>query len=317
MLEPTVVSLGVVGAGDESTKALVERLGRGSVFAQGPVQLAGRAGSGAAEEWSAMLNDPTLDAVYVGGPTTERAALAAAVLGAGKAVLCPMPCALNESDISLLERASAEGVRAGGSGLLLTPTGLTHTAAAKGALAMVQSGELGPLLSIYIAAKTSRVPGVDILDALGYDLFDFILSCTAADLLRVHCAGGSLFGRTSAATGLTADILAMTMRFGDGLIVTAEIAACLPDEGQSRGPEVEIDIVGRDGALRVEPGRQEVTICGPGRKVQKRDWHPHPVVSMVEELGAALASGTTGPWRPAHGRRVLSAMQAVKASLAG
>ncbi len=319
-----VLELGVIGS-DDRAAALVERLGNESPFTLGPVQLA------------APAREQTVNAVFVGGAPSGRAAAAAAALGAGRSVLCPMPCALTEAELDQLER-TCEGTPE--PGLLYTPTDLRHMAAVGHALDAMAGGGIGPGLHAYVGYRTrvgaaaggERQVGSSVLEDPIWHVLDFALGCTPAPMARVHAAGGRLFGGGVGTGGLAGetrraavesmDTLVLTIRFTDDFIVSAEISACLPADYPSEGPDIDIDIVGRRGALRVEPGRQVVTVVGAGGRTSVRDWHPHPVVSMVRTFGDLVNSTAGAEARLRHNRsvfshhrRVLQAMRSVQEAL--
>jgi predicted dehydrogenase len=242
------------------------------------------AGSTFAHGWFELVAGGS-DAVFVGGQLDGRAAAVVSALAAGKHVLCPLPVGLTAAELDAIERARRDG-----GGLLLAPTDLSETMAGRQGLDLVAAGELGALHAIFLA-----VQGSDSLAAQQCEAFDYLLSCT----------GGALPERLYAAAAT--DALLLTLRFPGDLIATVELNQSLP-AGAPR--EVEIDLTGQAAALRIEPYKVAISVNG-----ERRLWHPHPVVAMLERFRGAIERGQAGEDAVARSRKLLTLMEAVRQSL--
>lgn len=309
--------LGVIGA-DARTRALAERLGPSSPFAPGPVILRAwgpsPAGGDEAEasaqatvggawfssRWHDVL--PAVDAIFVGGRAVGRADAVVAGLEAGKAVVCPLPLAKSAAELDRIEAALAQA-----GGTLLTPTDLRFTLAGAEALEQVAAGEIGRIHGIW-AASRRQIPAagsrVDLLDELGWELLDYVAACAGGPVQRVYAAEAE-------------NALLLTLRFRGDLIATVELGRTLPREFSAPDGEVELDLTGETGVLRVEPYRHAVTVTGGSVKpgAERRAWHPHPVVEMLEELERAMGAGSRDGSGLARARSVLALMEAVRESV--
>lgn len=310
--------LGVIGA-DSRTRALAERLGPSSPFAPGPVVLVSwgpsPAGNNEAEAaaqasvggawFSARWHDvlPTVDAIFVGGAPEGRAQAVLAGLEAGKAVICPLPLGLSAAELDGIEAALSRG-----GGILLTPTDLRCTLAGAEGLRQVTGGEIGRIHAIF-AASRAQTPSLaataeDILGELGWELVDYVAACAGGPALRVYAAKAE-------------SALLLTLRFQGDLIATLELGKTLPREFSAPRGEVELDLTGETGVIRVEPYKHAVSIIGSHStpNTERRAWHPHPVVEMLEELESAVKEGRGDEAAVGRSRRLLALMEAVRESL--
>jgi predicted dehydrogenase len=221
-------------------------------------------------------------------------------------VLCPLPAALTHGEWDEIEAAQAAT-----GAPLLTPTDLSCTIAGREALTRVQSGQLGALHAIYCAARSLRPahPAADVLTQLGWEVLDFVLACTEAQPVRVYAAAGQLFG------GGAPDAVLITLRFADGMIATVEVAQSLPEDFAGPSPEVEIDITGTTGALRVEPYRPAVAVHA-GERASSRAWQTPPVAAMLSRLQRALEEDPAEAALLRRNRTLLTVMAAIRQSLA-
>ncbi|MCY2997479.1 MAG: Gfo/Idh/MocA family oxidoreductase [Planctomycetota bacterium] len=90
-----------------------------------------------------VLADPTVDSVHLATPNRLHFAQAAAVLRAGKHVLCEKPLAMTSSETADLVRIAAESARAAGVAYNIRFYPLCHEAAAR-----VADGSLGSILHV-------------------------------------------------------------------------------------------------------------------------------------------------------------------------
>jgi predicted dehydrogenase len=318
--------LAVVGA-DARTNALAERLAPDSPFREGPFAIAAwavspagddaaevatqarRAGAPVAASWrQAAAGDA--DAVFVGGPRAGRAEAVTAALGAGKAVLCPPPVALDAASW-----AEVEAARRSTGAVLLVLSDLAAGLPGRRALASVQAGELGRLHAVFLASRTGRdgaTDGSDVLDELGWEALDYLAACVGAPCERVCATGGSLFG-----AGTGTDTVLANLRFAGETIGTLELARSLPAALAAAGPEVEVELAGTEAALRVEPYKRTVEVFGPEPQpgARRRHWPAHAVAAMLEDLRSALEGGPADPDALTRQREVLAMHAALRASL--
>ena len=187
----------------------------------------------------------------------ERAKVVEAGLSAGKMVLCPFPPC---TDPVALERLHSAMQRGGGR--LVTYSGIAGSAAGVRALQAVRrDGQLGRLFSMWIGVRLERGgDGQGLLDRHLWDVLDFVLATHEGHLERVqaHCAALLTAGPEPD----TAEIL---VRLAPEFVITVEIARCLPpgipapEEG-----EIEIEIIGAQQTLRLEPNAGHVRVYADG-----------------------------------------------------
>ncbi len=319
-MKPTI-DAGVIGGGGHA-RALAEhlaplpglRLARwgpspGGADQPAAAALARRAGVGFVPDWREVVREPSIRAVLVLSDAPERALAVETSLGAGKAVLCPAPAARTAAELDRLAGAIRRG-----HGLLLSPGAIRHTAAGKYALEAAAGGSLGHLHSVYAAARTAARGGANgrgVVDEMGWDLLDFVLGLTNAPVRRLHAAGAS-FERPG-----ERDIAALILRFDDELIATVELARCLPPGiAADCQPEVEIEVVAARQALRIEPYGSAVRVYrAAGNSL--RPWLDAPVVSMVQDLAAAIDNGLSESESLDRHRRLVEVMSRAAGAVAG
>ena len=323
--------LGLIGK-DHRIQAIAERLAPESPFHAGPIRLAGWAAgqcsnerdsssTGGAEsqashvvhidpglacDWRALVEDPTLDAICVGGPYAGRTPVVKEALAAGKVVMCALPAATTLDQMREMESAQ-------GKGILVLPTDILHTVPGREVARAARAGHLGSLHSIYLAvrAKASDAGG-DVLDEFGWEALDFVLTCAASPLERVYATATGLFAGSGAR-----DVVLLNMRFRGDLIVTMELARCLPDALPAHSPDVEIEVAGASAAVRAEPYSQVVDIYASGRVPthSRRSWQVSPVASMLEELARILQTRKNEPGIFSRHRALIDIMDLVRRSL--
>lgn len=304
----------MVGA-DSRTRILAQRLAPGSPFAPGPFTIHGwaassggadrreaeaqaaAAGTPVAATWEELATEPAVRAVYVGGPHADRARVAATALEAGKAVLCPLPLAVDREGLETITAAVAKG-----GGILLAPSDLGASLAGRGGLAAVRNGELGALHAIFLASRVGGGTGGDLLDELGWEALDFILACAGSGWQRAYAAS----------SGPEATLF--DLRLDGDVLVTGELSRLLPAPLAAAGQEVEVEIAGADAALRIEPYRRTVDVFR-SEGSERRHWPTRPVIAMLEDLAAAIAVGKGDSEVLPRQRTVLEVMAALRAAL--
>jgi predicted dehydrogenase len=150
-----------------------------------------------------VLADPTVDSVHLATPNRLHFAQAAAVLRAGKHVLCEKPLAMTSSETADLVRIAAESARAAGVAYNIRFYPLCHEAAAR-----VADGSLGKILHVtgsyvqdwllydsdfnwrVLAEDGGNLRAVADIGTHWLDLVQFIVgrkvSAVCADLRTVH-----------------------------------------------------------------------------------------------------------------------------------
>jgi predicted dehydrogenase len=178
---------GIVGSSPEKSQLAAEQLG----LPQGYATL------------DDVLADPTVDSVHLATPNRLHFAQAAAVLRAGKHVLCEKPLAMTSSETADLVRIAAESARAAGVAYNIRFYPLCHEAAAR-----VADGSLGNVLHItgsyvqdwllydsdfnwrVLAEDGGNLRAVADIGTHWLDLVQFIVgrkvSAVCADLRTVH-----------------------------------------------------------------------------------------------------------------------------------
>ena len=103
-------------------------------------------GAGAHGSYDALVDDPSVEAVYVATPHPQHAAVVEAALRAGKAVLCekPLTAELAETE-RLLEVAAASG------GFLMEAVWMRFNPLVQRVVDLVEQGELGEIRSLSAA----------------------------------------------------------------------------------------------------------------------------------------------------------------------
>jgi predicted dehydrogenase len=178
---------GIVGSSPEKSQLAAEQLG----LPQGYATL------------DDVLADPTVDSVHLATPNRLHFAQAAAVLRAGKHVLCEKPLAMTSSETADLVRIAAESARAAGVAYNIRFYPLCHEAAAR-----VADGSLGKILHVtgsyvqdwllydsdfnwrVLAEDGGNLRAVADIGTHWLDLVQFIVgrkvSAVCADLRTVH-----------------------------------------------------------------------------------------------------------------------------------
>jgi hypothetical protein len=110
-------------------------------------------------EFPAILSDPRIDAVCIGGPVSSRARWTVAACQGGKDVYVEAPCCLSTDEAAVMVRAARKHGRIVQIGTV-DRSGLLYRTARR----MVRSGELGEIAYCRIGAPES-------LDLIGY-IFD-------------------------------------------------------------------------------------------------------------------------------------------------
>lgn len=230
-------------------------------------------------------------AIVAAGETPgETLALARDALESGMPTLCLTmpsdPATLEELDGLAIERGVA----------LSLPNGLRYLPSTIALRDTLRRGEAGPLLSVFLAWRTTH-PGGDPLATLGPAALDLLGWLVPGRVARSQATVAALFGPDR-------DAALLLLRDEAELVRTVELVTGLPPTLEF-GEELLIEILGEDGALRAEPLNQAITIAtGNGRT--RREWGVTATAPMMDEFVAALAAGTEPPGSPAELRPTLA-----------
>jgi predicted dehydrogenase len=169
----------------------------------------------AESEYSAILDDPSIDAVVLATPAVAHAAQARAALAAGKHVLVEKPLALSGADAESVVVAAKEH----GKVLLVGHLMLYHPAFER-LRQMVRSGELGTVYYLYaLRVNLGRVRrDENALWSLAPHDISMILSLLDEKPSSVSARGGSYLQK-----GIE-DVVFVSIRFPSGLIAQIQLS---------------------------------------------------------------------------------------------
>lgn len=175
---------------------------------------------------------------------------------------------------------------------------------------MIRAAEFGALRSLYVAIRQPRRPAdIDVLQDVGWEALDFVLSVTTARLRHVHATGAALFG------GSAYDTAAMQLRTTEDAVITIELSRCLPASLPAPGlGEVEIEAIGAQQSVRLEPYATSVGIFRDNG-VSAVPWLDAPVIRMLREVAAAVDGAAPAEDAVQRQRDALAAMTAIRASM--
>ena len=274
-----VIRLGVIGSGAHATELVAHgaplgRIALAAFAGQGTEALAGRAGVPVVDLGS-LFAGPGLRAVLVDVPVAERATLVAGALRAGKIVVCPPPVALTSAELE----AIAEAARVGG-GRLLCGGEIAHGEPGRRGLAAMAAPEFGPLRSLYLAIRQPRGGDGDVIETIGWEALDFVLSAVPGGIEKVRVNAGAQFGTAR-------DTAVILLRTTEDAVITIELSRCLPASIPATGlGEVEIDAMGGLQALRITPQSAAVRIHRDSG-TDLAPWLDAPVLAMLRAVVAA------------------------------
>jgi predicted dehydrogenase len=235
-------------------------------------------------DWRVLAADPGLPAVLVLGAAGTRTEAVVAALRAGKVVLCPFPAACDAKGL-----AEVAAARAQGAGRLLSFGEIAGTAAGLDALTALKDGRLGTAHSIWAAVRSRRDDAATqgVVAQHGWQIFDFLLAACPDPVVRAHATRGSLFGG-----GPGEDTAVIMLRFEGGLVATVELSRCLPASMPVPEPgEVEIEAIGAEGVIRIEPYNIGLRIHGDVA-VRHRAWMDGSLVRSLPQVAGAVRDRT-------------------------
>ena len=205
---------------------------------------AARHGAAAAySDYSALLEDPSVDAVYIATPNALHADQVVAAAEAGKRVLCDKPLATTVADAERAVAAcAAAGVRLGITFQTRHHEGMRDlrdllAAGGIGAVRLVQI-ELGPGRRLPQNWRTDpRLAGAGVMNNLGvhaYDLLRFLLGAEVVEATAV----------VDVEPGFEVDTLALALlRFDNGALAYVNANQSLPN------PQQDLSVHGTEGSV--------------------------------------------------------------------
>jgi predicted dehydrogenase len=240
--------------------------------------------------------EPDVRAVAaLGAPGAQANDIAAALRGS-RVVLCPPP---PDRDVANLARLKGEKLIVAGE--------IAYSEAGARAIEMIRAAEFGPLRSLYLAIRQPRAhAGGDVLDDLGWEALDFVLS--VAQPQRVHATTATLFG------GRTHDSAVILMRTEDAAVITIELSRCLPPTLPASGlGEVEIEAMGAHQSIHLQPQATSVSVYRDAG-VSSAPWLDAPIIRMLRTVAAVVDGATPEDPLPRQ-QAALATMTAIRASL--
>ena len=207
-------------------------------------EFAARHGAAAAyDDYRALLEDPSVDAVYIATPNALHADQVVAAAEAGKHVLCDKPLATTVADAERAVAAcAAAGVRLGITFQTRRHEGMREirdllAAGGIGSVRLVQV-ELGPGRKLPQNWRTDPgLAGVGVMNNLGihaYDLLRFLLGAEVVEATAV----------VDVEPGFEVDTLALALlRFDNGALAYVNANQSLPD------PQQDLAVYGTEGRV--------------------------------------------------------------------
>ncbi|MEP6783356.1 MAG: Gfo/Idh/MocA family oxidoreductase [Acidobacteriota bacterium] len=274
-----------------------------------------------ATEWSiprsvagyqALLDDASIDAVYIPLPNTEHVPWTLAAIAAGKHVLCEKPIALDPADVDRIATAAAAARVVVEEGFMYRHEPLTARVielvdgGAVGTVRAIVSGFTFALESNVNIRMNAALGGGALWDVGGYPV-------TYAQLIAGGHEPKMAFGTAHwSSSGVDEEFMGM-LRFGEG--VTANIYA-----GFRAAYRTWLEVLGTDGGLTVpnpfKPGPQEILELERNGKIEHI---PVPgsaeiFVKEIEDFEAAVLDGAPQVVTLAESRRTASTLVALLAS---
>ena len=257
--------------------------------------------------YDALLNDPTVDVIYIPLPNSLHVEWTIRALEAGKHVLCEKPLALNVADVERIAQAARRAGRVATEGFMYRHQPLTHAVEA-----LVRSGRLGPVRSVKGAFTFPLTREGDVrLDLAlgGGSLWDVGCYPVSYSCMLLGAPPTEVFGwQQTASTGIDLEFAGM-MRFADGSVAQFDCGFIGPFRA-------EMEVVGRDAALRVErPFRTDelsrmILTTGDQRETLPFPAAP-PFSGEIADMEAAALDGQPPRVALAESRRTISTLVAL------
>ena len=246
-------------------------------------------------------------AILIDLPPASRAAAVIAALRARPDRAVPAPARPQRRRARSPRQAAAARV----GGRLLPAGEIAHGEAGRRGLAAIAAAAFGSLRSLYLAIRQPRGGG-DVFEDLLPEALDAVLAIVPGAFASVRVNAGALFGAAR-------DTAVILLRAETGVVVTIDIARCLPPSLPAPGlGEVEIDAVGTEQAVRIVPHAGDIRIYRDGGAAAI-PWLNAPVLGMLRALERAHDGADTPETGSetglARAHRALTLLRAVSAQL--
>jgi len=200
--------------------------------------------------YEALVSDPEIDVVYIALPNSLHVEWTVRALEAGKHVLCEKPLALTVEEVDRVEAAASRASRVATEAFMYRHHPLTHAAEA-----IVKSGRLGAIRGFKGAFTfpLTRENDVRLDPALGggslWDVGCYPVSyaCLLAGAAPIEVVGWQQLSPG----GIDLEFAGM-LRFADGSVAQFDCGFIGPFRA-------EMEVIGRDAALRIHRSRAPVT----------------------------------------------------------
>ena len=266
----------------------------------------------AVQGYQAVLDDPSIDAVYIPLPNTEHVPWTLAAIAAGKHVLCEKPLALDPHDV---DRIAAAAAAAG----VMVEEGFMyrHEPQTRRVISLLADGAIGTVRAI-VSGFTFLLEGdrnIRRNPALGGGaLWD--VGCYPITFAQLIAGGHEptvAFGTAAWSAGGVDEEFMGLMRFGCGL--TASIYAGFRAEQRTW-----LEVLGSNGALTVpnpfRPGPLEVLELERGGRVERIEVAGSPMIFVreIEDVEARILDGAPAVVSLEESRRTAATIAALYAS---
>ena len=268
----------------------------------------------AVQGYQTLLDDPSIDAVYVPLPNSEHVPWTLAAIAAGKHVLCEKPLALDPHDV---DRIAAAASSAG----VIVEEGFMyrHEPQTQRIVTLLGDGAIGTVRAL-VSGFTFLLDGDDnirLRPSLGggalWDVGSYPI--TFAQLIAGGYEPTMVFGTAAwAASGVDEEFMGL-LRFGGGM--TANVYAGFRAEYRTW-----LEVLGSSGGLTVpnpfKPGPLEVLELERGGRVERIEVTGSPLffVREIEDFEARILDGAPAVVTLDESRRTAATIAALYASAA-
>lgn len=255
-----------------------------------------------------LLDDPSIDAVYIPLPNADHVPWTLAAIAAGKHVLCEKPLALDPSDVDRIAAASAAAGVVVEEGFMYRHEPMTSRV-----IALVNSGALGTIRAVVsgFTFALESAANIRMNPALGggalWDVGSYPVTYTQ---LIVGHEPKLVFGTAQwTASGVDEEFMGM-LRFSEG--ATANIYC-----GFRAAYRTWLEVLGSDGALTVpnpfKPGPREVLELERNGMVEPIEviGSPEIFVREIEDFEASVLDGAPPVVSLAESRRTAATLVAL------
>ena len=268
----------------------------------------------AVQGYQTLLDDASIDAVYIPLPNTEHVPWTLAAIASGKHVLCEKPLALDPHDV---DRIAAAAAAAG----VIVEEGFMyrHEPQTQRIVALLRDGAIGTVRAV-VSGFTFLLEGdrnIRLSPSLGggalWDVGSYPI--TFAQLIAGGHEPTMAFGTAAwTASGVDEEFMGL-LRFGRGM--TANVYAGFRAEYRTW-----LEVLGSSGALTVpnpfKPGPLEVLELERGGKVERIEVTGSPMIFVreIEDFEARILDGAPAVVTLDESRRTAATIAALYASAA-